>query len=255
MKRKAGVAHIKGRDKVGSGLKRVGEVVQSRKIGGLHDQRELLQMRLQEVVRNNCGRIQHNPCIKHKINLLARALDIDLVDARESPVMSTVGENAYCNSRTVRVLQICTQEERENGGSHQGMLIPVRLIIDKLNKSRPNDCNTLESISQTLALLAPLGYNYSILDLGMPWGKYINTKPSIISSDLTLLLQLVSELYANSNTVDSYDINSVAGLLSWSHARAHLILNHMVQVGLAWIEQYSDNGTKYWFIGLLLMEP
>ncbi|CBF79070.1 hypothetical protein AN7106.2 [Aspergillus nidulans FGSC A4] len=227
-----------------------GANLRSTHTSSLQTQLSVFQTLLHNFALEHSSTIKSNPTFRAEFARMCNAIGVDPLAA--SNVKGKNGRKALGDGSSfwtqimggdmndfyfevaVRVVELCRETRRENGG-----LIGVEECRKRVGKGRAIGSGlevTDDDILRAVKALEPLGSGFSTILVGSK--QYIRSIPKELNTDQATVLEVIQVLGYVS--VSMLQIN-----LNWEKARAKTVMDDLLADGLVWVDLQSAE-EEYW---------
>ncbi|KAL4733806.1 EAP30/Vps36 family-domain-containing protein [Aspergillus similis] len=227
-----------------------GANLRSTHTSSLQTQLSVFQTLLHNFALEHSSTIKSNPTFRAEFARMCNAIGVDPLAAsnvKGKNGRKTLGDGAsfwtqimggdmndFYFEVAVRVVELCRETRRENGG-----LIGVEECRKRVGKGRAIGSGlevTDDDILRAVKALEPLGSGFSIILVGSK--QYIRSIPKELNTDQATVLEVIQVLGYVS--VSMLQIN-----LNWEKARAKTVMDDLLADGLVWVDLQSAE-EEYW---------
>ncbi|XP_034943134.1 vacuolar-sorting protein SNF8 [Chelonus insularis] len=242
MRRKAGIGAIHKQKLEQERYKDKGTEIQENQFEQMTKQMELFRTNLEEFASKHKNEIKKNAQFRRQFTEMCASIGVDPL-ASGKGFWSVLGIGDFYYELAVQIVEVCMATNYKNGG-----LISLDELRDRLVQARGKRKEHQEITNEDLLAAAKklriFGNGFSVLPIGR--GKYlVQSIPGELSMDHTAVLQQTS---LTGNAFAS--ISLLHRELKWERDRAQKALDHMVKMGLAWLDDQAEDELLYWFPSL-----
>lgn len=242
MRRRAGIGAIHKQKLEQEKYKDKGTEIQDNQFEQMTKQMEIFRTNLEEFATKHKIEIKKNAQFRRQFTEMCASIGVDPL-ASGKGFWSVLGIGEFYYELAVQIVEVCLATNYKNGG-----LISLDELRDKLIQARgrrkEHQDITNDDLLAAAKKLRIFGNGFSIVPIGR--GKYlVQSVPGELSMDHTAVLQQAS---VSGNAFIS--VSLLESDLKWEKDRAQKAMDHMVKMGLAWLDEQDNNGTLYWFPSL-----
>lgn len=239
MRRRAGIGAIHKQKIEQEKYKDKGTEIQDNQFDKMTKQMDIFRTNLEEFSSKHKIDIKKNAQFRRQFTEMCASIGVDPL-ASGKGFWSVLGIGEFYYELAVQIVEVCLATNYKNGG-----LITLDELRDKLVQARgrrkEHQDITNEDLLEAAKKLRVFGNGFTIVPIGR--GKYlVQSVPGELSMDHTAVLQQAS---SSGNAYTSVTI--LENELKWEKNRAQKAMDHMVKMGLAWLDEQADNVTLYWF--------
>ncbi|KAF7987678.1 hypothetical protein HCN44_003541 [Aphidius gifuensis] len=239
MRRRAGIGAIHKQKLEQEKYKDKGTEIQDNQFDKMTKQMDIFRTNLEEFSSKHKIDIKKNAQFRRQFTEMCASIGVDPL-ASGKGFWSVLGIGEFYYELAVQIVEVCLATNYKNGG-----LITLDELRDKLVQARgrrkEHQDITNEDLLEAAKKLRIFGNGFTIVPIGR--GKYlVQSVPGELSMDHTAVLQQAS---ASGNAFTSVSI--LENELKWEKDRAQKAMDHMVKMGLAWLDDQADTITLYWF--------
>ncbi|XP_057341966.1 vacuolar-sorting protein SNF8 [Microplitis mediator] len=242
MRRKAGIGAIHKQKLEQEKYKDKGTAIQENQFEQMTKHMEMFRTNLEEFATKHKNEIKKNAQFRRQFTEMCASIGVDPL-ASGKGFWSVLGIGDFYYELAVQIVEVCLATNYKTGG-----LISLDELRDRLIQARGRRKEHQEITNEDLLAAAKklriFGSGFSVLPIGR--GKYlVQSIPGELSMDHTAVLQQTSITgngYASVSLLESE--------LKWERDRAQKSLDHMVKLGLAWLDEQDDSEILYWFPSL-----
>uniref|UniRef100_A0A6V7LZP1 Vacuolar-sorting protein SNF8 n=1 Tax=Bracon brevicornis TaxID=1563983 RepID=A0A6V7LZP1_9HYME len=242
MRRRAGIGAIHKEKLEREKYKDKGTEIQENQFEQMTKQMEIFRTNLEDFATKHKNEIKKNAQFRKQFTEMCASIGVDPL-ASGKGFWSVLGIGDFYYELAVQIVEVCMSTNYKTGG-----LISLDELRERLIQARGRRKEHQEITNEDLLAAAKklriFGNGFTIVPIGK--GKYlVQSIPGELSMDHTAVLQQAS---VSSNAYAS--VGMLVRELRWERDRAEKALNHMVKLGLAWLDEQGDEGNLYWFPSL-----
>ncbi|KAF2097932.1 ELL complex subunit Eap30 [Rhizodiscina lignyota] len=225
-----------------------GSTLRQSHVDSLQTQLSVFQQLLHQFSITHGKEIRSNPTFRAEFARMCNAIGVDPLassntssrkgkaDGASSVWAQMLGGsvNDFYFELAVRVVEVCRDTRKENGG-----MIAVPEVKQRVQKGRGIGGGmevSEDDILRAVKSLEPLGSGFTIMKLGSK--QMIRSVPKELNTDQSIVLEAIQLLgYV---TVSMLQIN-----LHWERARAVAVIDDLVADSLLWVDLQCEE-TEYW---------
>ena len=242
MRRKAGVGAILKQKLEQEKYKDKSTEIQESQFEQMTKQMEMFRTNLEEFASKHKSEIKKNAQFRRQFTEMCASIGVDPL-ASGKGFWSVLGIGDFYYELAVQIVEVCMATNYKTGG-----LISLDELRNRLVQARGRRKEHQEITNEDLLAAAKklriFGNGFSVVPIG--GGQHlVQSIPGELSMDHTAVLQQASQ---SGNAFTS--ISTLQGELHWEKDRAQKALEHMVKLGLAWLDEQDEQETLYWFPSL-----
>lgn len=239
MRRRAGIGAIHKQKLEQEKYKDKGTEIQDNQFDKMTKQMDIFRTNLEEFSSKHKIDIKKNAQFRRQFTEMCASIGVDPL-ASGKGFWSVLGIGEFYYELAVQIVEVCLATNYKNGG-----IITLDELRDKLVQARGRKKEhqdiTNDDLLEAAKKLRIFGNGFTIVPIGK--GKYlVQSVPGELSMDHTAVLQ-----QANTSGNAYTSVTILENELKWEKERAQKAMDHMVKMGLAWLDEQDDNVTLYWF--------
>ncbi|XP_015115277.1 vacuolar-sorting protein SNF8 [Diachasma alloeum] len=242
MRRKPGIGAIHKQKLEQEKYKDKGTEIQESQLEQMTKQMEIFRTNLEDFATKHKNEIKKNAQFRRQFTEMCASIGVDPL-ASGKGFWSVLGIGDFYYELAVQIVEVCMATNYKNGGLITLDELRERLVQARGRRKEHQDI-TNEDLLAAAKKLRIFGNGFSIVPIGR--GKYlVQSIPGELSMDHTAVLQQAS---VSGNAYTS--VGLLEGELKWERDRAQKALDHMMKMGLAWLDEQGEEGNLYWFPSL-----
>ncbi|CAH8873281.1 unnamed protein product [Trichobilharzia szidati] len=242
MYRKAGIASIKSKSLTHSKYKEKGDELAGNQITNLSRQYQQVRQSLELFASKHRSKIKDDPRLRSQFQAMCSSIGVDPLAYSHGCWSETLRLGEFYYHLGVKIIEACMAHQKHTGG-----IIPLRELVSLLNKNRSKYESEIsdDDVKRSIKKLRCLGTGFSLISL--PGGQsLVQSVPGEMSMDQTLVLGLAES--SDSHVTASAVMNKY----DWTKDRADAAFHHLVQEGIAWVDDLDPCGERvFWFPSLM----
>ena len=180
--------------------------------------------------------LQNDPEFRQYFNELCAKIGVDPLVSNKGFWGELLGVGDFYYELGIQIVEICMKSRNLNGGL---MDLDDALTAVRKRRGTRGQQVSRDDIEKAVKQLKALGEGFQIIRVGAK--KMLQSVPYQLSNDHTTVLQLAQSTYFVS-------LEAVVDELHWSSSRCELVLNELLEEGMAWIDvDPVTHRTLYWF--------
>ncbi|KAM3178029.1 hypothetical protein ACTXT7_003400 [Hymenolepis weldensis] len=235
MNRRVGIAGIRERAQRQAAYEEKRKQMDDDAAAHLHRQMETVKSSLEYFASKYQSKIRQDPAFRTEFQSMCANIGVDPLASSNGVWSRILGIGDFYYHLAVRVIEICMANQRKTGG-----LIPLDELISELNKTKSSHETNIcqDDVVRAIKKLHCLGNGFRLIRLSDS-RQLVQSVPGELNTDQTQILKLAES----------------RGALGWTEDRARTALEYLMQEGMAWVDEGSESGERfYWFPSLLFVE-
>ncbi|KAL7641953.1 UNVERIFIED_CONTAM: hypothetical protein RMT77_007827 [Armadillidium vulgare] len=233
MRRRAGVGAIQRQKIQQDKFKEKGNEIQENQLEEMKLQMEKFKENLEEYAAKHKHEIKGNPVFRKQFQNMCASIGVDPLASGKGFWCEMLGVGDFYYELGVQIVELGVATSHQNGG-----VLPMQDVIRRLNLRRREENKISEDdIMRAVKKLQVLGSGMEVIESGR--SKFICSVPGELSMDHTILLQ-------EAEKIEPLSVRKASEHLKWSAERVARGLDHLLRVGIAWIDT-QDSPPTYWF--------
>lgn len=216
-----------------------GLALQKSYIDELTTQLAVFQAQLSQFSRTHAKDIRNNPAFRAEFARMCTAIGVNPLASSSHRKGSFWAEllgpsvNDFYFELAVRVVEVCRQTRRTNGG-----LVAVTEVRDRLcgAGSAGADDVSEDDILRAVQALKPLGEGFAVVEVGRR--KMIRSVPKELNKDQSRVLEAIE--VAGFVTSSMLRVN-----YEWDRARVQTVVEDLLADSLVWVDEQAEE-KEYW---------
>ncbi|KAA0192335.1 Vacuolar-sorting protein SNF8 [Fasciolopsis buskii] len=241
MRRGAGIGAIKNYNLAQAKYKEKGEELAETQLVNLSRQLDQLRQSLEAFAAKHGSKIKHDPQFRCQFQAMCASIGVDPISYSRGCWSETLGLGEFYYHLGVRIIEVCMANEKRTGG-----IMPLDDLVTQLNRTKSAYTSEIgqDDVHRSIKKLRCLGTGFVLIRLA-GGRSLVQSVPGEMSMDKTNVLGL-AEAGSGRTTLAECSQN-----LNWNEDRTEAALNHLVQDGMAWVDDSDPCGERsYWFPSL-----
>lgn len=242
MRRKPGIGAIHKQKLEQERYKDKGTEINENQFEQMTKQMDIFRTNLEEFATKHKNEIKKNAQFRRQFTAMCASIGVDPL-ASGKGFWSVLGIGDFYYELAVQIVEVCLSTNYKNGG-----LISLDELRERLIQARGRRKEHQEITNEDLLAAAKklqiFGNGFSVVPIGR--GKYlVQSVPGELSMDHTAVLQQAS------NSGNAYiSISILQNELKWDRDRSQKALDHLIKMGLTWLDDQGNDEVLYWFPSL-----
>eukprot|EP01132_Coremiostelium_polycephalum_P005652 gene5652-7037_t len=237
MRRGVGIQAIQKQNQQQKQLQNISEQITTENVKKIKEQLQTFKENLEEFAIKHKKDITKNPEFRKHFQDMCNMIGVDPLASNKGFWSQVLGVGDFYYELGVQIIEVCLKYRSTNGG-----LIEITVLANHIRKMRGKNSQEIscDDIECAIGKLKVLGNGFNIIKIESK--KIVQSVPCELNKDHTdVLLNAQQKGYTN--------VSSLESNLKWSKQRIMNVLNFLLQEGIAWIDDQSDE-TLYWFPSL-----
>ncbi|XP_033639658.1 vacuolar-sorting protein SNF8-like [Asterias rubens] len=241
MRRAAGLGAINKRKLAQAKYKDKGSEIAEDQLSQMSKMLEAFRSNLEEFATSHKNDIKRNPEFRMQFQEMCATIGVDPLASGKGFWSEMLGVGDFYYELGVQIIEVCLATQHRNGG-----LLSLEELLSKVRATRGRTKQaqdvSLDDLMRAIKKLRILGNGFALHRLQD--GRYlVQSVPAELNMDHTSVLSL-----AEGSGYTSF--SKLKQQLKWDIDRANLVMDHMVQEGLVWVDDQDKEERLYWFPGL-----
>ncbi|KAI9492157.1 EAP30/Vps36 family-domain-containing protein [Zychaea mexicana] len=237
-RRPAGIAHAQQRTKLDRDFQQIGDNIAAKELEQLQKQLDTFKENLQEFARKHRKDIRKDPTFRAHFQRMCANIGVDPLASNKGFWADLLGVGDFYYELGIQIIESCIATRSRDGGLTEINELQRRLDIMRRNgKGGKQQEITEDDIVRAIRTLKPLSGGFEVIPIGNR--KMIRSVPKELDKDQSALLLLAQK-------TEYLNINIIRNELGWNDTRIKNALDHLLQDGLAWIDEQGEDGDTYW---------
>ncbi|KAI9313851.1 EAP30/Vps36 family-domain-containing protein [Dichotomocladium elegans] len=258
MRRHVGVSYFQKRDEIGNNFRQVGDGLAAQELeqASLQTQIESFQVNLKDFARKHANDIRKDPTFRAHFQRMCANIGVDPLASNKGFWANLLGVGDFYYELGIQIIENCMatrsrdggltemdelrrrlEASRSDGRGNKQMDISEQVYRHNVNLKAYSSLQLFrDDIARAIRTLKPLSGGFEVIQIGNR--KMVRSVPKELDKDQSALLLLAQKAGYVSASMINTD-------LKWSIERTKNALERLLQDGLCWIDNQSDEDT-YW---------
>lgn len=218
-----------------------GNELAAQQLQQLSNQLESFHSNLEEFAAKHKEEIKKNPTFRHQFQQMCAAIGVDPLASSKGFWSEMLGVGDFYYEIGIQAIEVCMSTRSKNGG-----IMTLKELHERLVKSRGKHGQEVTKEDIVTAIKKLKAFGSSLILLGSGDRCLVQSIPGELNMDHTTLLDSARQ---NGGKVSCPHLQRS---LSWTEERTMNVLEHLVQEGMAWVDDQSpDRHRWFWFPSLI----
>ncbi|KAL0088055.1 EAP30/Vps36 family-domain-containing protein [Phycomyces blakesleeanus] len=236
-RRPVGLANATHRKQLDKDFQQVGDSIAAKELEQLQSQIEVFKSNLEEFAWKHRKDIRKDPTFRSHFQRMCATIGVDPLASNKGFWADLLGVGDFYYELGIQIIEGCMATRTRDGGLTELGDLKRRLDNARSKEGRQEKQDiTMDDIVRAIKTLKPLSGGFEVLEIGER--KMVRSMPKELDKDQSALLLLAQKQgYVNRPMIQQS--------LGWEDARTQTGLQHLLQDGLAWIDDQAEVDT-YW---------
>ncbi|KAI6229499.1 Vacuolar-sorting protein SNF8 [Aphelenchoides besseyi] len=243
-RRRPGISSVQNKAAMQAMYQSKGDELAKDQLERFAQQLDTFTRRLEEFASKHRDEIRKNSNFRRHFQAMCAAVGVDPLASSKGFWASKLGVGDFYYELAVQIVEVCLATSHLNGG-----MMTLDDLRNRLLKSRSKtrkDPISSDDIIHAVKKLKVLGHGFELLPLGGVGRYLIQSIPGELSMDDTRIFQLAEEAGGR------VTVNACVESLRWDKERTERVLERLVRMERAWIDEQANDAVHYWFPSLFL---
>mmetsp|Transcript_12492 Transcript_12492/g.45543 ORF Transcript_12492/g.45543 Transcript_12492/m.45543 type:complete len:246 (-) Transcript_12492:1565-2302(-) len=233
---RAGVARQRKVQKEKTSIQTLGENVREVKLVTMRDQLQRFHESLERFALEHKEDVRKHPTFRAQFHEMCARVGVDPLASNKGFWSEMLGLGEFYYELGVQTIEACLVTKKINGGLTE--LSDLRRLVQK-RRGTHTDPITEDDLVRAVEKLKVLGGGLGLCEIGKR--RFVRSVPTELQRDHTAVLVLAESTgYVSKRSIREH--------LGWSTHRVEEALGHLLQDGLAMIDEGTPDGeVLYWF--------
>lgn len=238
MRRGAGIGAIKNKKAAQAKFKERGSELASEQLEQMTKQIDSFRSFLEQFASKHKDKIRKNAEFRNQFQEMCATIGVDPLASGKGFWAQTLGVGDFYYELGVQVVEVCLAISHRNGG-----LMSLNELQERVTKSRGSRAEEVSyaDLISAIKKLRALGSGFALVPFGSSW--LVQSVPGELTMDHTTVIGLAESNYHVSEAL-------LRSELGWEQERINRAMQHLLQEGLAWLDEQDEQEKLYWFPGL-----
>jgi len=240
MRRGLGVGAVQRGRQMNQQFKKVGAEMAEENMKQMRESLAVFQKSLEDFAEKHAKQIKKDPQFRQYFNEMCQKIGIDPLASKRGFWSQLLGVGDFYYELGVQIVEVCLRTRSSNGG-----LIDIDELRQKLIKLRGPKAQEVsnDDIERSIKTIKQLGNGFNVIVVGSK--KIVQSVPCELNNDHTTAMVFAQEKGFITASVLRQE-------LSWDDTRIDGVMNLLLQQGMVWADDQTENGERaFWFPSLI----
>mmetsp|Transcript_12357 Transcript_12357/g.34703 ORF Transcript_12357/g.34703 Transcript_12357/m.34703 type:complete len:245 (+) Transcript_12357:396-1130(+) len=235
MRRRPGISGLQRGQQAKAQYKAVGEQAAEVRLEQMKAQMAVFKSSLEEFALKHRSEIRKNPAFRSQFHKMCANCGVDPLQSNKGLFAELLGFGDFYYELGVQITEACLATRELNGG-----LMDLGALLKYVRRRRGSASAeiTEDDVMRAVDKLKVLGSGFTISQVGSQ--RMLRSVPGELNKDHNKILELAQGT--------GHMSLAELGALGWTRERSNAALEHLLEEGLALIDEgHPDGAVRYWF--------
>jgi len=221
-------------------FKKVGAEMAEENMKQMRESLVTFQKSLEDFAEKHAKQIKKDPQFRQYFNEMCQKIGVDPLASKRGFWAQLLGVGDFYYELGVQIVEVCLRTRSSNGG-----LIDIDELRQRLVKMRGPKAQevSIDDIERSIKTIKQLGNGFNVITVGTK--KIVQSVPCELNTDHTTAMVHAQEKGFITASVLRQE-------LGWDDTRIDGVMNLLLQQGMVWADDQTDNGERaFWFPSLV----